>query len=50
MKNVDGIEHSIYIFGKLDFELVVGLTFPGVFEVQIWAPKMVISENMPNPG
>ena len=48
-------------FGKLDFELVVGQTFPGVFEApdppapawchaQIWPPKMVISENGPKPG
>ena len=48
------------IFGKLDFELVVGQsgptygqTFPGVFEVldpQIWSPKMAKSESGPKPG
>ena len=36
---------------KFDFEIAVGPTFPGVFEVRDpLAPKMVIYENRPKPG
>ena len=52
--------HPIF-FGNFDFELAVGPTFPGVFEVpdtpapawchaQIWPPEMVGFENCSKPG